>query len=254
MGHSNTFGYNRVGGDCMAFYDVLGQYYDILFPANEKQLHFLTKNLNDDSSILDIGCATGTYAIPMARSGYRVTAFDLDDNMIQKLLEKAAVTALDIRAFDLSMLDLAKLTQEQYHMIYCIGNTIVHLETFDEVTSVLKECKRLLLPHGEMILQIVNYDRIVKENITELPEIIRPKEELEFRRTYELKEDHVIFSGQLKLGPNIVMEESSPLLCLTKEALEACFHSAGFSKIEFYGDFDESGWSIDSPAIIVRAK
>jgi len=34
-------------------------------------------------TILDLGCGTGSHAIPLAQRGYRVTGVDLAENMLQ---------------------------------------------------------------------------------------------------------------------------------------------------------------------------
>jgi 2-polyprenyl-3-methyl-5-hydroxy-6-metoxy-1,4-benzoquinol methylase len=40
-------------------------------------------------NILDIACGTGRHAIPLAKLGYRVTAFDLSKEMLDIAKEKA---------------------------------------------------------------------------------------------------------------------------------------------------------------------
>lgn len=45
----------------------------------------VAERLAPGSSILDVGCGPGAYAIPLARSGYRVTAVDIAPRMLARL-------------------------------------------------------------------------------------------------------------------------------------------------------------------------
>lgn len=49
----------------------------------------IKRNLNGVKTILDIGAATGSFSIPLAKMGYDVTHFDLSDKMIDVAKEKA---------------------------------------------------------------------------------------------------------------------------------------------------------------------
>lgn len=43
----------------MTFYQVLSPYYNEIFPANEKQINFITSYLEKGHSVLDVGAGTG---------------------------------------------------------------------------------------------------------------------------------------------------------------------------------------------------
>ena len=60
------------------------------------------------STVLEMGCGTGTNAIELARRGFRVKAVDLVERPIQKAREKARKAAVDIEFLsgDLTRLDL----------------------------------------------------------------------------------------------------------------------------------------------------
>ncbi len=54
-------------------------------------------NINNDVTLLDIGCGSGQSAIPAARSGRRVTGIDIADNLIEHARERARYENLDAR-------------------------------------------------------------------------------------------------------------------------------------------------------------
>lgn len=60
------------------------------------------------TTILDMGCGTGTNAVELARRGYRVTAVDWVDLAIERARERArrAGVTVDFRQGDLTQLDL----------------------------------------------------------------------------------------------------------------------------------------------------
>lgn len=60
------------------------------------------------TTLLELGCGTGTNAIELARRGYRVKAIDLAELPIQKACEKAAKAgvAVDFVSGDLTKVDL----------------------------------------------------------------------------------------------------------------------------------------------------
>lgn len=60
------------------------------------------------SSVLEVGCGTGTNAVELARRGYRVTAVDLVELAIKKARDRAkrAGVTIDFRAGDVTAMNL----------------------------------------------------------------------------------------------------------------------------------------------------
>jgi glycine/sarcosine N-methyltransferase len=73
--------------------------------------------------------------------------------------------------------------RESFDALYCLGNTLVHLEGPEQIGIFLDAAFKLVKPDGVLILQILNYDHIVDDHINELPEI--KTEKLRFSRWYE---------------------------------------------------------------------
>lgn len=53
-------------------------------------------NLEPGASVLDMGCATGTLALPLARAGHKVLACDFSPKMLERLREQASGEGLEI--------------------------------------------------------------------------------------------------------------------------------------------------------------
>lgn len=233
---------------------MLGRYYDVIFPTNEKQLTFLKGFLPERGRVLDVGCATGTYAIPLARLGYEVCAFDTDSPMVELLVAKTENDDTPPRALVYDMRRLSGLNVGAFDLIYSIGNTIVHLESMEEVGRLMKDCYEKLNESGAIVIQTVNYDRVLKRNELSLPLIDRQEGRMRFHRSYELKDAKIVFNGQLEVEGEGKLEASTVLLPIVSADLVHALEAAGFKEIKRYGGFDGSEHTLESPATVVVAK
>jgi glycine/sarcosine N-methyltransferase len=236
----------------MDFYQMIGHYYDDLFPPSQAQISFLLKQLEKPSKILDLGCATGGYAIALAEQGHEVTAIDLDEAMIEILAHKIKDKPYKLDSQVADIRAVASMS-ETYDLIYCIGNTIVHLDNLDEVDSFLSACYARLNSGGKLVIQSVNYDRILKNQVQSLPEIVREYPALSFFRRYHHEEGHIRFVGALTVGESgqkKTWTAETQLLPILKNDLEQSFIKIGFEQIDFYGDFTKVPFSIESPALV----
>lgn len=53
--------------------------------------------------------------------------------------------------------------------VISFGNTIEHLPTKESVETFFKAVHKILKPEGLLIVQIINYDRVIDQDITSLP-------------------------------------------------------------------------------------
>lgn len=235
------------------FYAEIARYYDYIFPLSTNKLN-LIKDLagNNPKDILDVASGSGLYSKQLSDDGYNVTAIDLDNEMINKLKEKDK----KIDAKVLNMLDIEKLNKK-FNLIFSIGNSIVHLENNEIIKKFLYSAKNSLKENGKLLIQIVNYDRILEKNIKRLPTIKNNEENLVFERYYEyLEQEHKInFKTILKVDNN-TFENNVLLHPITSEEIKELLKEVGFSSINFYGDFTQSNYEpIESfPLIIVAEK
>jgi ubiquinone/menaquinone biosynthesis C-methylase UbiE len=176
----------------VGFYDELSRYYDVIFPTDSDTLKFLTKNLMSGSRVLDIACGTGDYSIEISKKGHKVDGFDLNEDMINMAVKKSK--GLGVHFFVGDMTKLKEISDGNvYDLVFCIGNSIVHLNSICEIKDVIKDSFDILNPNGELIIQTVNFDRILNRNIKSLPFIEREKGKIKFYRNYEyISEKNII--------------------------------------------------------------
>lgn len=222
-------------------YSDYAKYFDKIFPASKGTVNFLSKHLIGHK-ILDIGCGSGEYAIGLYNNGYDITGIDLDSEMISYARNKNS-------NIDFSVMNMLKMDEEKFDSIYCIGNTLVHLSSINEIKEFLKLCNRKI-NNGTLILQIINYDRIIDSNITSLPTI--ENDDIKFVRDYLLKDDKVVFSTRLTVKDK-VFENSVELLPLRQSELVRLLNEAGFNNVKCYSGFTDNEYSKESFALVVVA-
>ncbi len=237
----------------MAFYEKLSTYYDELFPLRESRLSFVLSNLLKPD-VLDIGCATGDLAIALSKNDYTLTGIDLDEDMIKIAKRKINNNKIIFKVEN--MLNIKSIFKnESFNSILCLGNTLVHLKDLVEFIVFFKSIRTLLKNNGIFIIQIVNYDRILKKEIRTLPDLKR--DGLLFERKYVKKKekDNLEFIGILTIDKNEKKLVSTEILYpLTSQELKECLIEAGFINIKVFGDEKHSKFTEESPAIIAVIK
>lgn len=242
----------------MGFYEQIGNYYDLIFPTDENQLSFIRKTVGAaPKKILDVACGSGGYSTALAKSGYSVAAIDLDDRMVEIAREKATQGNLDMDVSKCDMKEIAWVFKQQFDCIFCIGNSIVHLGSMEDIRDVLAQMRSRLVNGGVVILQIINYDRIIRFGIGGLPAIKNEDAGFEFTRKYVYDETknlmhfNTVFSVNSTAGKK-TYENSIELLPVRSADMFEMLGDAGFKNIEAYGDFILSPFDENSYMLVVK--
>jgi len=247
----------------VSFYEAMEKYYDDIFPLNESNLSFLVKSFaNSGKAILDLACGTGSYALALASRGYIVTGVDLDETMIELALQKKSREPCgpkrggEVSFFKGNMLYLSTILDHTYDGAFCIGNSLVHLTSISEIETAIKETSNLLRKGSIMVIQIVNYDRILKHHIKSLPTLENRERGVSFERlyTYDRQNHNIHFTGKLTLPDSSIRINTVPLYPLQKNELEKILDNAGFGEIMSYGNFAGEPWWEEAPALISKSE
>lgn len=235
----------------MPFYKSLTPYYDEIFPANEKAMHFLAERFKKDGHILDVGAGTGNMALALAKRGFHLTAAEPEEIMAEQIEQKAQLMQLPITVSTKTMQQLNQL-DEMYDGIYCIGNTLVHLNSLEEIRTFIGQVYEKLNKNGVFIFQIVNFDKVLLKQDFRFP--IIEKEHFTFERQYDLADSgHILFTTTITAN-NVAKTNTIPLYPAQSAQLLAILEQSGFNDINAYGNFEDKAYSMDTPALIITAK
>ena len=236
------------------FYESIAKVYDYIFPKNRKQLEFVEsiKKISNEEKILDIGCATGNLTELLGEKTRNIVGIDLDKELLKEAKEKHP----NLNFENMNMLKInEKFEENSFDRVVSFGNTLVHLDSREEVEEFFQKVYKTLKFNGFFIVQIINYNRIIEKNIKNLPTI--DNEKVKFVRDYEYDKSigKVDFITELTIKEaNLNIKNNIKLLALTKIEIQKFLGETGFRNIEFYGDFEGRELSDNSEAVIFVAQ
>jgi len=262
-------------------YNQLAAYYHEFFPAREGQLTLLTERAGvAPVRILDVGSGTGEYAAALAGAGYQLTGLELNAGMHDRALARHPELAGSLINGD--MLELEELCSGPFELAYCIGGGLAHLESEAEVASVIKAMWEITRPSGSVVLQMTNFDRVLKHGertqiasdrrvserdappglMYDLPlieltaatgEALKLERQYLLRRAADLEDpdsqpDKIVFHTKLTVD-GTTQENYAPMLILTYDRLRYCLPRE--ADRVWYGGFLQEDWNEDAPATVI---
>lgn len=221
----------------MKFYDEIVRYYDLIFPLADAKLTFMEDLIERRGarSLLDVGCATGTFCWSIADKMAEVDGFDLDQEMVTLASNTYQGDHLSFCVGN--MLNMSEVFPgKSYDLITCFGNTLVHLDE-GGVLKAFKSIKQRLNEGGAFVGQILNYDHIFDQEIKNLPLI--DNDRISFDRTYDWEgEGRLTFRATLTVkATGAQFDNAIDLYPLRRKTLEKLLLQAGFKSMTFYKNY-----------------
>ena len=241
----------------MSFYQSIAPYYNFIFPPNPSQADLVEKEAGmlTAKRILEAGCGTGNLARMLAGKGALVEGIDLDGEMIAGARENSG----DLYSLHFRQLDILKIDEvwspDYFHGVVSFGNTLVHLPDLSSVHLFFEKARRLLIPGGRLMVQIVNYDRILDQQIEGLPTI--ENEHIRFERYYDLIDNGAAINFRTVLTikkTGYTIHNEVPLLPLRQRQVLQVLKQTGYSNVRFWGNFQGDAWQENSMALIFSAE
>ncbi len=248
-------------------YDEFSADYDrfVDWPARlGAELPFIEQQLQRSQShrVLDVACGTGRHVIALAERGYEVVGVDLSAAMVERARaggQDAGVdTGFDVAGFG----EVDGRVGGDFDALLCLGNSLPHLLTPDELTAALDDFAACLRPAGLLLIQNRNFDLVLSSGQRRMePQNYRENgAEWLFVRFYDFEADGALTFNLLTLTRSESAEwmqrwDRTRLRPLLQEELVAALGEAGFADIASYGDM--SGSSFDrtrSGNLVVTAR
>jgi 2-polyprenyl-3-methyl-5-hydroxy-6-metoxy-1,4-benzoquinol methylase len=223
--------YDRIAGD----YDAMTNF-EHRFLREGQMLRMLVVK-NNFVTALDAGCGTGFHALFLARLGVKVTAVDISAKMVKQVLAHAREMGVHVEAIRQGFAGLTRRLRKKFDAVLCMGNTLAHLRAADELRKTLKAFATLLNPGSFLVLQVLNYDRIVK--LGPLPQIVRETPVGTFIRTYETRDDRIRLTIEHRRpGHTRARRQSLDLRPVYHTELLTLLEQAGYGEIELFGSIE----------------
>ncbi|MFN3309702.1 MAG: class I SAM-dependent methyltransferase [Anaerolineales bacterium] len=255
-------------------YDALSQDYDRFVNWQERltfEMPFLERILGSIPSrqgkkpqILDTACATGMHAIALAQQGYEVIGTDLSSKMISQAKRNADRAGVDVHFETAALGEQAdRFGEESFDAVLCLGNSLPHLLTEEEVRRALVDFYRLLRPSGVVLIQNRNFDRVLqsRQRKMEPQSVVENDKEWIFLRFYDFLENGLIRFNFLTLSREGLAAwkqdwQSSLLKPLLAAELNFWLNQAGFSQINLFGSLGGDAFDPErsSNLVVVASK
>lgn len=243
----------------MKFYTSIANYYNKIFPISETQISFIkdsTNKIKNKNMALEIGCGTGNLTLELSKLFNKAIGIDLDKEMLNLAKEKYGAKNNNLSFINLNMLKLEEeFSNVKFDTIICFGNTLVHLSNLEEIKKTLQQIKNTLNPGGVFLLQIINYDYILKNNINQLPQIENDMIRFERYYSYNSNQNHINFKTILTVKKeNIKIENQIELYPLLKANIIQILNELNFKNYNFYGNFNREQLTSTSIPLIVEVQ
>lgn len=139
-------------------YDThLGNFYswmigDFKVKQQEQEHFFKTHHIVPHRSgvAYDLGAGHGLQSVSLANSGFRVTAVDFNKILLDELQVNKG--SLDILIVQHDLISFIKAATEQPDVIVCMGDTITHLDAFQQVQELIALASQKLHKNGTLII------------------------------------------------------------------------------------------------------
>jgi SAM-dependent methyltransferase len=212
--------------------------------------------------VLDIACGTGRHSIELASRGAIVTGLDISSSMLERathLSEACGVKTDFIRG---NMRDLESVKAGSFDLILCLGNSLALSASFTELEQTLRRIHSLLSEEGHFIVQILNFEEVRRSGFRFFPARggqTSDGKTILFFRFFDHSEtdrtsDLVLLAfvegdAQWRFHSSV-----QSVLNLDGEFMNAALRKAGFTDILFFGDYNETEFSVGtSRNLVVRA-
>ncbi len=104
---------------------------------------------------IDFGCGHGLQAVPLAQRGYDVIAIDSCRQLLQSLKDRRG--KLSIQTLEANITDCWDAIPSQIDLAVCMGDTLTHLSSPDEVDDLVGGIAAALVPGGTFLTTFRDY-------------------------------------------------------------------------------------------------
>lgn len=206
-------------------------------------------------TVLDLGCGTGSIAIPLSKAGYRVTGVDLSSEMLAIAYEKmrAAQAVVTWLEQDMRQLDAAPVDA-----VISLCDSLSYLTEEEDVQATFSRVFQHLQPGGTFLFDVHSPYKILhgygdntftlqEEEVTYIWECYCDPlgYQVEHQLTFFLLESNGLYRR---------VEETHHQRAYQPMLMSKWLHDAGFSEVKLTADFRDQPPRQDSERLFFVAK
>lgn len=198
-------------------------------------------------SVVDLGCGTGEHVAFLSEAGARAVGLDRSETMIKAAKDHEVAGKGRFVLGDATEARAALGEDPPFGFALCLGNVLPpHVTQDADLARFLASAHDLLLPGGQLLIQILNYEGILSMGKRSLPVNVRPgdagKEIVFLRLMSPAGSGRVLFfptTLELDLDAEepltVTMSRRDEVRAWTRTELTPALAAAGFEAV-FYGD------------------
>jgi SAM-dependent methyltransferase len=239
-----------------SFYNKIASFYDDMTRFTERldtEQHILQQWVDSYqiSSAVDVACGTGLHAIALARLGVVTTGADVSENMLTTARAHAKNHNVHINWVQQPMQSVE--LDQTFDAVFCLGNSLPHLKDPNELDQTLGHFKKLLNPAGIIVIQLLNYDRVLanKHRLVGM----NKKDDTRYIRFYDFEESYIRFNVlaiKESDDQSSTNWQSTRLYPFTKDQLLTSVLKIGL-QADVYADLDPNPYEDDSKNLVLVA-
>lgn len=240
-----------------SFYDALAPDYDAMtgFDRRFEAERPFFQSFVDTYRIrraVDAGAGTGFHSLLLAQLGVQVVAVDVSADMLLLARAHSESMRLPVTTLHASLLDFAAAVQTPQDAVVCMGNTLAHFTEHGSRDAVLGQFHRVLAPGGVLLIQTLNFDKIMKQetylqNVKEAGGMRFVREYVPAGRFVDLR-----ITRSAPSDPAAQQATTSVRLApVFAEDLSLALSRAGFARIQLYGSLALDEFAAESSRDLV---
>ncbi|MFX0076643.1 MAG: class I SAM-dependent methyltransferase [Candidatus Hermodarchaeota archaeon] len=233
----------------MEFYNEVAEKYDDLVSFEnrvKREANFYDSIFKKYKvkTVLDCACGTGHHVMMLKQLGYDVKGSDLSPAMLEKARANLKNIDLDVTLKIADFRFLTKTFDYKFDAVLCVGNSLPHLMSNEDLSQALAEMNTILSKNGVLIIEQRNYDKLIKEKKRFFPVSYREYEAFFYALDYGVSTItfNIININTFNQTFHIYTTEYN---ILKMDKLKDLFDAAGFQIIEYYEDYNFNQFNIE---------
>ena len=137
--------------------NLLAEYYSWMFGDFNARVEanaqfFRSNNIRPGTSgtAVDLGAGPGYQSIALAQLGFKVTAIDLSQKLLDELKQRSGMHPITVIQDDI--LNVNRHCPAPVELIVCMGDTLPHLNSLENVALLFEQAGWSLVPGGKFVL------------------------------------------------------------------------------------------------------